>query len=122
MLGLATFASVRSANRAARVAERALLAGLRPVLVASNREDPEQKIMWHDRHFAHVPGGLAVIETDGDVMYLAISVRNVGAGMAVLHGWYPWGDWRSADDPVDDLSRFRRLTRDLYVPPGGIGF
>jgi hypothetical protein len=33
VLAGATFASVRSANRAARVAERSLLAGLRPVLV-----------------------------------------------------------------------------------------
>jgi hypothetical protein len=35
VLAVATFASVRSANRAARVAERALFAGLRPLLVPS---------------------------------------------------------------------------------------
>jgi len=32
VLGVATFASVRSGNRAARTAERALQVGLRPVL------------------------------------------------------------------------------------------
>jgi hypothetical protein len=40
LLALGTFASVRSANRAARVAERSLLAGLRPVLAPSRLEDP----------------------------------------------------------------------------------
>ena len=44
VLALATFASVRSANRAARVAERSLLAGLRPLLVPSRLDDPPQKI------------------------------------------------------------------------------
>lgn len=46
VLAIATFASVRSANRAARTAERALLAGLRPLLVTSRLQDPAQKIMF----------------------------------------------------------------------------
>jgi len=36
VLAVATFASVRSANRAARAAERSLLAGLRPLLSLHN--------------------------------------------------------------------------------------
>ena len=36
----ATFASVRPADRAARAAERSLLSGLRPLLMASRSEDP----------------------------------------------------------------------------------
>ena len=40
MLAGVTVASVRSANRAARVAEQSLLAGQRPLLVASSAEDP----------------------------------------------------------------------------------
>ena len=82
VLAAATFASVRSANRAARVAELSLMAGLRPLLLSSRAEDPSQKIMWSDRHFAHVPGGRATVEVDGDVIYLAASVRNAGAGAA----------------------------------------
>lgn len=35
VLAVATFASVRSANRAARLAEQSLLVGLRPVLMPS---------------------------------------------------------------------------------------
>jgi hypothetical protein len=46
VLALATFASVRSANRAARAAERSLLAGLRPLLVPSRLEDSEQKVFF----------------------------------------------------------------------------
>jgi hypothetical protein len=38
VLAVATFAAVRSANRAARAAERSLLAGLRPLLVPSRLE------------------------------------------------------------------------------------
>jgi len=37
-----TYASVRSANRAARVAEMSLLAGLRPLLIQSSDADPPQ--------------------------------------------------------------------------------
>ena len=51
VLGLATFASVRSANRAARVAERSLQFGLRPILTASRIEDPPQRVAFGDRHW-----------------------------------------------------------------------
>ncbi|MEY2476019.1 MAG: hypothetical protein QOG87_1334 [Actinomycetota bacterium] len=44
VLAVATYASTRSANRAARVAERALLAGLRPVLVQSRLEGGQRTI------------------------------------------------------------------------------
>jgi hypothetical protein len=54
ILAVATFASVRSANRAARAAERALLAGLRPVLMPSRLQDPEQKILWVDGHWTRL--------------------------------------------------------------------
>jgi hypothetical protein len=46
VLAAATFASVRSANRAARVAERTLLIQLRPLLMPSRLEDPTEKIIW----------------------------------------------------------------------------
>jgi len=38
VLAVATFASVRSANRAARTAERSLLASMRPVLTPRARQ------------------------------------------------------------------------------------
>ena len=40
ILAAATFASVRSANRAARVAEQAFLMGQRPLVMQSRLDDP----------------------------------------------------------------------------------
>jgi hypothetical protein len=122
VLAGATFSAVRSANRAARTAERSLLAGLRPLLMASRLQDESLKVMWQDRHFAYVPGGRAVVEVIDGVIYLAASLRNAGRGMAVLHGWYAYPDWKRGDDPHEPPESFRRLTRDLYIPPGDIGF
>ncbi|HYX86427.1 MAG TPA: hypothetical protein VE777_15760, partial [Gaiellales bacterium] len=54
---------------------------------------------------------------------LAMSLRNVVAGIAVLHGWRFVPELRrSASEPAPPLEEFHRLTRDLYVPVGDIGF
>ena len=58
VLAMATFASVRSANRAARVAERSLLVGLRPLLVPSRLEDPPQKVAFVEGTHLGCPGRL----------------------------------------------------------------
>jgi hypothetical protein len=122
VLAAATFASVRSANRAARTAERALQVGLRPLLVPSRLEDPMLKVMWVDGHHARLEGGRASVEVVDGVIYLAMSLRNVGSGMAVLHGWHPSPDWQRADQPHAEPEEFRSHTRDLYVAPSDVGF
>src|SRR5215831_14584696 len=114
VLAAATFASVRSANRAARAAERSLLAGLRPLLVATKLDAPPQKIMWIDRHFARLPGGRAVVEDVDDVIYLAASVCNAGNGIAVLDAWHIQPGSQRGDEDHAPLEDFRRLTRDLF--------
>ena len=121
VLAVATFPSVRSANRAARVAERALLAGLTPVLVPARREDPPQKIFWVDEHWTRLEGGTAAVEVVGDVMYFSIPLRNVGAGLAVLQAWRPWpeADTQTRRPPMEE---FRQQNRDIYVPVGDVGF
>jgi hypothetical protein len=121
VLAAATFVSVRSANRAARVAERALMAGIRPLLVPTRADDPYEKITFMDRAF-RLDGGQALAEVSDGVVYLAASLRNVGAGIAVLDRWCvnPEVD-RIAQDHMP-LDRFRRLTRDIYIPAGGTGF
>lgn len=123
VLAVATFAAVRSANRAARAAERSLLAGLRPLLVPSRLEDGAQKVFFGDSWHATVSGGGAIAQVgEGDeVVYLAMSLRNAGTGIGVLHGWqfYP-GDYRGNEHP--DPGTFTRQTRDLYIPPGDTGF
>jgi hypothetical protein len=122
VLATATFASVRSANRAARIAEQALLTGMRPLLVQSLADDPVQKVLWSDRHAVRLNGGRAVFEEAGGVFYLAMGVRNVGAGLAVLHGWYPMPERAFVNEPHADAEDFRRLTIDLYIPAGGAGY
>jgi hypothetical protein len=113
--------SVRSANRAARAAERSLLAGLRPVLMPSRLQDLPQKVSFFDQHWVTVEGGHAAFEVGKDAVYLVISVRNAGAGMGVLHGWMFYPD-RPDSSARPAESGFRRLTRDLYIPAGDIGF
>jgi hypothetical protein len=122
VLAIATFASVRSANRAARAAEAALLEGLRPVLVASRPQDPPEKVRFADDRWVRIPGGGGVIDRDDGRFYLGMALRNVGRGMAVLHGWHL--TTRVLSGPVDhpEPGDFRRLVRDLYVAPGDTGF
>jgi hypothetical protein len=121
VLAVATFASVRSANRAARAAERSLLAGLRPVLVTSRFDDPPQKIGFADARWFRVDGGSALAEATDEAVYHGIPIRNVGSGIGVLHGWhlYPELNRTAEHAPLDG---FVRLTRDLYIPPNDIGF
>jgi hypothetical protein len=122
VLAVATFASVRSANRAARAAEMSLLAGLRPLLVPSRLQDADQKVFFMGGKYVVVPGGRAVAreEDNGDLL-VAASLRNAGSGLAVLYGWrfYP-RDMRGDDQPGP--SDFINQTRDLYVSPSDIGF
>jgi hypothetical protein len=120
VLAAATFASVRSANRAARVAEVSVMAGLRPLLMPSRLDDADQKVGFMDGKWLVVHGGRAAAEATDQAVYVAMSVRNVGTGIAVLHGW-----WLSAGraplepPPIEEITR---LTRDIYVPAGDVGF
>jgi hypothetical protein len=122
VLAVATFASVRSANQAARTAEQAMQIGLRPVLMPSRWEDPAEKVGFVDDHWMKVAGGHGSAEVSGEAIYLAVGLRNVGNGLAVLHGWsfYPERLIGAVERP--DPLTFRRLTRDLYVPAGDRGF
>jgi hypothetical protein len=123
VLALATFGSVRSANRAARVAERALLAGLRPVLMPSRLDDPPQKVGFADEKWLVVEGGRFVAEATDDAVYMAMSLRNAGAGIAVLHGWYLHPERHTgSDETPPPIGDFHRLTRDIYVPAVDMGF
>jgi hypothetical protein len=122
VLAIATFLSVRSANRAARAAERSLLAGLRPLLAPSRLDDQPQKVGFFDDKWFLVPGGGAVAEATDAAVYLAIAVRNVGSGIAVLHGWHVYPELEHGADDRAPLEDFRRLTRDLYIAPGEVGF
>jgi hypothetical protein len=120
-----TVASVRSANRAARVAEKSLMAGQRPLLVPSRAEDPAVRAGFQDGVWFNVPGGQGAAKVTDEADYFVISVRNVGSGIAVLHGWHFIPEIvfeRGAHATPPPLEDFTTLTRDLYVAPGDVGF
>jgi hypothetical protein len=121
VLAVATFSSVKSANRAARAAERSLLAGLRPLLVTSRDDDAEEQVRFGDGQIVVVPGHGAALDAAGDNIYMAIALRNGGAGLAVIHGWRVQAQ-ELTDSTRPELSDFRRQNRDLYIPAGDTGF
>jgi hypothetical protein len=123
VLAFATFAAVRSSNRAARIAEAALQEQRRPVLVNSRLEDPLQKLMFVDGHWVSTQGGRASVEHIDGVVYLGVSLRNVGSGIGVCQAWaIRAGLGSSRTHPTHaPEDQFRSQTRDLYVPSGDIG-
>jgi hypothetical protein len=122
VLAVATFAAVRSANRSARIAERSFEIGLRPILAPSRLEDPPQKVMFRDRHWVALRGGRAVVEVVDGVVYLAMLVRNVGSGMAIIESWEPFPGQRLSSDEWGNLADFRPQTRALWIAPGDVAF
>ena len=84
--------------------------------------DPDQKVLWSDRHAAYLSGGRAIFEQQDGVIYLAMGVRNVGTGIGLMHGWYPMPDRALVNHPHAPPEDFRRLSIDLYVPAADIGY
>jgi hypothetical protein len=121
VLAVATFASVRSANRSARIAEQALQEQRRPVLVQSRLSDPEQKIMFVDQYWVHVRGGYGAAVHRDEVVYLVMSLRNVGAGIGVCQGWETRVGLQGSTVERFADEDFRPQTRDLYIPAGDVG-
>jgi hypothetical protein len=124
VLAIATFASVRSSNRSARIAEAALQEQRRPLLAPSRFDDPVQKIMFFEGHWVKAAGGRAAVEDVEGTVYLAISLRNVGSGIGVLQAWSirPGTVAAARQMPTHaPLEEFRLQTRDLYIPAGDIG-
>lgn len=121
VLAIATFSSVRASQRTARVAEQALLIGLRPVLAPTREDDAPMTVGFGDRHFTTVAGAAAAVELEEGRFYFVIPLRNVGQGLAVLHAWRVRPrEGIGIEQP--DPDGFRRQTRDLYIAAGGIGF
>ena len=134
VLAAATFAAVRSGNRAGRNAERALQAGQRPVLFASRPHETVQKVRWGDGHWAALPPGRAILEEEDGVVYMAMSLQNVGTGTAVILGWrIDTGQLINPNATSEEMlaqpqmirpdpASFRAQTRDLYSPPHDLSF
>lgn len=135
VLAGATFAAVRSSSRSARIAERSLLVGMRPMLTTSRFHDPDERVQFADGRVLDVESGRALVLQQDDVIYLAIPLRNVGAGIAQLRGYHvepepadqvardPLGPARHRrGDSAPDRSELAEQQRDLYVAAGDVGF
>ncbi len=121
VLAIATFGSIRSANRAARVAERSLLTQQRPIVIPSREDDPIEYVRFGDGRTIEVPGHGCSLTSADENLYLAMAVRNGGNGVAVLHAWRVQL-WTRGGESMPDLDTFRRQTRDLYITAGDTGF
>ncbi len=119
VLAVATFSATRSANRSARISEQALKVGIRPVLFNARPQDPPQKVGFVDGHWVVLRDGLAAVQAEGENLYLAVPLRNVAQGLAVIHGGRLGGARTDPPPPPED---FRPHQRDLYVPAGDISF
>jgi hypothetical protein len=124
VLAVATFSSVRSSNRTARLAERSLLAGQRPLLTPSREDDPAERVRFGDQQVLHLQGHGGAISVGRDAVYLAMALRNGGSGLAVIHGWRvkPRELTPNSGDVRPALEDFRRQQVDLYTPAGDTGY
>jgi hypothetical protein len=121
VLAVATFASVRSANRSARIAEQALQEQRRPLFVQTRNDDPREKIMFGDQHWVAVEGSRGAAQfVDGNV-YLVMSLRNIGAGIGVCQSWCVRAGLQRGINEHTPEAEFRRQQRDLYIPAGDMG-
>jgi hypothetical protein len=125
ILAVATFASTRSANHSARIAERALDLNLRPVLIPAHEWEPSERITFADQIFELRSGFAAVEERDGN-LYFAAQLRNVGAGIGALTSWKVKADPTlpvlSEMTKPPDPAHFVPQQRSLYVPAGDVGY
>ncbi len=121
VLAIATFAAVRSSNRSARLAEIALQEQRRPVFAPSRFDDPLQKVMFVERNWVHAGGGRGVAEHEDGHVYLALSLRNVGAGIGVCQGWAATASLQTTGTMHRPLDEFHTQLRDMYIPAGDIG-
>lgn len=135
VLAASTFVAVRAAARSTRIAERALLAGQRPVLMPGGRDDGTQSVQFTDGRVFPVGGGQALVHLDAGVIYLAIPLCNVGTGLAILRGYRLQGEPESniaqdprgvarhlRGDPAPALRAFSPQQRDLLISGSRAGF
>ena len=136
VLAIATFASTRSANRSARIAERALDLNLRPVLIPAHEWDAAERVTFYDE-IVQLRGGFATVEDRSGNLYFAAQLRNVGAGIGVLTSWrvevgpdmppssrtsIAGRESLASLEVPPHYDSFVPQQRSLYVPAGDVGY
>jgi hypothetical protein len=126
VLAIATFSATRSANRSARIAERALDLNLRPLLIPAHEWDAAERITFYDE-IVQLRGGFATVEIRGNNLYFAAQLRNVGSGIGMLTAWLVEVSPTLPLDPGvafgrPDLDTFVAQQRSLVVPSGDVGY
>jgi hypothetical protein len=91
--------------------------------VQSRADDPPQKAGFSDDIWLIARGGQGDARVTDEAVYFAIAVRNVGTGIAVLHGWHLYPEIQLGPEmgptPLEEITM---LTRDLYIAPDDVGF
>jgi hypothetical protein len=135
ILAASTFVAVQASVRSTRIAERALLAGQRPVLASPGPDDPEASVQFADGQVFAVDNRQALIRQEAEIIYLAIPLLNVGAGLALLRGYRLEGEVESnlahdprgvarhlPGDPAPQPQAFSPQQRDLLISTRRVGF
>ena len=120
VLAVATFAAVALLEPLGADRRGALKEQRRPLLAQSRLDDPMQKLMFVEGHWVSAGGGRAAADLINGSVYLGISLRNVGSGMAVCQAWAVrpgFSSSRRLPEPAPE-EQFRLQTRDLYIPAG----
>jgi hypothetical protein len=63
-----------------------------------------------------------VLEVHDGRVFMGLGLRNAGAGLAVLHGWYAQPYEREMMRVQPEIDEFHPQQLDLYIPAGGDGF
>jgi hypothetical protein len=105
------------------------------MLAPARASDASEQVQFADGRAFDVGGGGALVLHESGVVYLAMALRNVGAGMAVLRGYRLQADTaeQAQRDPLGaarhrrgeecpDPSAFSQQQRDLYIPANDLGF
>jgi hypothetical protein len=90
----------------------------------SRLDDYRQKVgFMNPGEWLYVDGGRGAARANDDAVLFAGSVRNVGSGIAVLHGWRIFtGSRFEAPTTQPTAEELTRYTRDIFVPAGDVGF
>jgi len=99
------------------------MVNMRPLLIPSRLNDPPQKVFFQEGTAFRLDGGRGFVEYDDGTgaVYIAMSLRNSGQGIGVIHGWW-FREGRELNPQRPDPDTFRVQQIDLAIAPNDIGY